>query len=136
MNSKAACRRRSGSSPCLKAGASPEPFGEDAELGGLTWRHLNLPALAEENDLLGREVGEPLWPKRFNLRRLLGMRAANEYDFEALYQQRPRKRGGSVFSDRPVRWEQEERGGKRLVIAVDTASSKRTTADYQWSGQF
>lgn len=104
--------------------------GEDAELGGLTWKHLNLPALAEENDPLGREVGEPLWPKRFNLKRLLGMKAANEYDFEALYQQRPRKRGGSVFSDKPVRWEQEERGGRRLVIAVDTASSKRTTADY------
>ena len=103
---------------------------EDSELGGLKWKHLNLPALAEENDPLGREMGEPLWPKRYGLKRLLGMKAANEYDFEALYQQRPRKRGGQVFSDSPVRYEMPDRTGARIVIRADTASSQRKTADY------
>jgi hypothetical protein len=29
------------------------------------WRKIDLPALAEENDILGRQEGEPLWPERF-----------------------------------------------------------------------
>lgn len=107
--------------------------GEDAELGGLTWSHLNLPAIHDDplvSDPLDRPVGAALWPKRFGLKRLLGMKAANEYDFEALYQQRPRKRGGQVFSDNPVRYQTAEREGARLVIAADTASSQRKTADF------
>lgn len=104
--------------------------GEDAELGGLKWKHLNLPALAEASDPLGRAEGEPLWPKRFGLKKLLGMKAANEYDFEALYQQRPRKRGGQVFNDTPARYGTAALSGARIVITVDTASSKRKTADF------
>lgn len=107
--------------------------GEDAELGGLTWTHLNLPAIYDDpttRDPLGRALEEALWPKRFGLKRLLGMKAANEYDFEALYQQRPRKRGGQVFSDMPARYRVPDRDGARLVIAADTASSQRKTADF------
>jgi predicted phage terminase large subunit-like protein len=103
--------------------------GEDAELGGLTWTHLNLPALAEENDPLGRAAGVPLWPKRFGLKKLLGMQATDAYNFEALYQQRPRKRGGQVFSDAPTRYSTPLQD-VRLTITCDTASSKRSTADY------
>lgn len=104
--------------------------GEDADLGGLKWKHLNLPALAEENDPLGRAVGEPLWPRRFGLKKLLGMKATDEYNFEALYQQRPRKRGGQVFSDTPTRYTEPKRDGARIVITADTASSQRKTADF------
>lgn len=104
--------------------------GEDAELGGLIWKHLNLPALAESDDPLGREEGEPLWPKRFGLKKLLGMKAANEYDFEALYQQRPRKRGGQVFSDNATRYLTAQLASARIVITCDTASSRKKTADY------
>ena len=31
------------------------------------WKIINLPALAEEDDPLGREVGELLWPDRFDM---------------------------------------------------------------------
>jgi predicted phage terminase large subunit-like protein len=34
--------------------------GED----GKNWTVINLPALAEENDVLGRQLGEPLWPSQ------------------------------------------------------------------------
>jgi len=107
--------------------------GEGDELGGLTWKHLNLAAIYDDPnvvDPMGRELGEALWPQRFTLKRLLGMKAANEYDFEALYQQRPRKRGGQVFSDSPARYEVPVLDGARIVIAVDTASSQRKTADF------
>ncbi len=32
------------------------------------WELLNLPALAAEDDLLGRKIGEPLWNERFLLK--------------------------------------------------------------------
>lgn len=62
------------------------------------WQVLSLPAMAEEGDLLGRKVGEPLWPERFSLDELdnikltLGSRAWN-----ALYQQRPVPEEGNIF---------------------------------------
>lgn len=114
------------------AGEVLKALNEDGsdQFGGLTWSHLNLPALAEANDPLGRAEGEPLWPKRFGLKKLLGMKAANEYDFESLYQQRPRKRGGQVFSDNPARYTQPTLDGARIVIFADTASSQRKTADF------
>ena len=31
------------------------------------WRKIELPALAEENDILGRAEGEALWPERFDV---------------------------------------------------------------------
>ena len=107
--------------------------GEGDELGGLSWKHLNLAAIHDDpnaEDPMGRELGEPLWPQRFTLKRLLSMKATNEYDFEALYQQRPRKRGGQVFSDSPSRYETPILEDARIVITADTASSQRKTADF------
>ncbi|KEF35484.1 hypothetical protein RDMS_01640 [Deinococcus sp. RL] len=102
--------------------------GETDELGGLTWRVLNLPAFAEEDDLLGRPEGAPLWPERYDARRLEGIRDANPYEFAALYQQRPTNRGGTVFLDSVGTYDTPLTG--RTFITVDTASSKRETADY------
>ena len=47
---------------------------------------LRLPALAEEDDPLGRVVGEPLWPERFSSKDYEDKRA-NTFarDFSALY---------------------------------------------------
>jgi predicted phage terminase large subunit-like protein len=39
------------------------------------WEYLNLPALAEDDDPLGREKGDALWPERFSQRDLLTIRA-------------------------------------------------------------
>lgn len=68
------------------------------EEGGDRWRRVRLPALAEENDLLGREVGEPLcpemYPKEWLLRR---KRAVGSHYWEAMYQQRPVPPGGAMF---------------------------------------
>ena len=103
------------------------------DLGGLSWQHLNLTAIyddPQQPDPLGRELGAALWPERYSLTRLEGVREVNPYDFEALYQQRPRKRGGSVFSDSPARYDTPVISGARVVISLDTASSQRQTADY------
>jgi hypothetical protein len=54
------------------------------------WEYMFLPAIAQENDLLGRPVGAPLFPERFNIdflreqEELLG-----KTFFQSLYQQQP-----------------------------------------------
>ena len=62
------------------------------------WRVVRLPALAEAGDLLGRRVGEALWPEWENARALARKRAVlGDRSFEALFQQNPRVAGGRMF---------------------------------------
>jgi len=55
------------------------------------WKVINLPALAEANDPLGRQPGEALWPERFSRERLLRIKEAlGSYWWSAMYQQQPK----------------------------------------------
>ena len=55
------------------------------------WLIINLPAIAEANDPLGREIGEALWPERFPIERLLRIKEAlGDYWWSAMYQQAPK----------------------------------------------
>jgi len=72
---------------------------KEMRAGGEQWVILNMPALAEENDPLGRAVGEPLWPEHgfdkpwaVSLKRTLGT-----YFWEALYQQHPSTPEGEIL---------------------------------------
>jgi len=70
----------------------------NAEETGEPWTVIRLPALAEENDPLGRAVDEPLWPERFNREHLDGIRGTQgSYWWSAMYQQRPVPREGGLF---------------------------------------
>lgn len=54
------------------------------------WDVIRLPALAEEEDVLGREVGEALWPERYTQQNLEEIRNfLGNYWWQALYQQAP-----------------------------------------------
>lgn len=54
------------------------------------WEVIRLPALALEEDELGREIGEALWPERYNRQALLQIKKdLGSYFWEALYQQGP-----------------------------------------------
>ena len=61
------------------------------------WEVINLPCEAEEGDLLGREVGEPLWPEYgFNTEWIRKeKRKASKSTWASLYQQRPFIEGGN-----------------------------------------
>jgi len=62
------------------------------------WEILNLPALAEENDPLGRSPGEALWPEKFDVAALETIKnQIGSYWFNALYQQRPSAIEGNIF---------------------------------------
>lgn len=65
------------------------------------WTVLKLPAIAEEPDEM-RQVGEALWPERFDataLNRIRSVLVQNEGErsWQALYQQNPTPREGSFF---------------------------------------
>ena len=64
------------------------------------WEHIRLPALAEEDDPLGRPVDAPLWPERYDASALASLRiSVGPQDWPGLFQQRPSHEGGSIFRD-------------------------------------
>ena len=64
---------------------------------GPNWTVVKLPALAEENDPLGRRPGEALCPERFDERELAEIAVVLGHNFSALFQQRPTAREGTFF---------------------------------------
>lgn len=66
------------------------------------WTILRLPALAEENDPVGRKPGQALWPDRYDVTSLARIRQVQNkrdgaYSFESLFQQNPTPREGAFF---------------------------------------
>ncbi|MDX2078572.1 MAG: phage terminase large subunit [bacterium] len=96
------------------------------------WKVLILPAIAKENDPLGRKVGEALWAERYPIKKLLERKKQlGEYAFASLYQQEPIPSEGGLFKrewfypspkDAPVI--------KRVVRYWDLAMSATASADY------
>ena len=110
---------------------------EEAEKGdSLPWYHLDLPAIALENDPIGREPGEALWPGKVSRERLDEIaNVLGPYDFGALYMQRPRPAGsvefdGDLFG--PDVWVNEfPRARSTRVVACDPSLGKEArTGDY------
>ena len=65
---------------------------------GEKWEILNLPAIAVENDPLGRVPGEPLWPEQYSLEELLKTKGSvHAYWWNSLYQQTPVDPEGNKF---------------------------------------
>lgn len=101
------------------------------------WMVIRLPALADGLDALGREpapdplgreVGEALWPERYDRAYLEELRAKKPYTFAALYQGLPRPREGALFGE--PEWYGELPGSYRLVIGLDLAYSKKRRANH------
>lgn len=68
------------------------------EQGHEGWEVLSLPAIAEEQDVLGRKPGEALWPEFFPVERLETIRqTVGPREWISLYQQRPAPEEGAYF---------------------------------------
>lgn len=67
---------------------------------GSEWDVLSLPAEADDNDILGRTEGDPLWPEHgFDLEWLKKKkREVGTRTFTSLYQQKPSPSEGSLFN--------------------------------------
>lgn len=98
--------------------------------GSEPWEVINLPALAEPNDVLGRDVGRALWPEQYDEQALQTIRSTiGEREFAALYQQRPAPLDGALFKRDWIQYGTAPKGC-RIAMGVDLAISSRDTADY------
>jgi predicted phage terminase large subunit-like protein len=99
--------------------------GPEAE-GYDTWDVLNLPALAERNDELGRKKGEALWPERWNEEKLAKIkRSRGTFWWTGMYQGRPTPLGGGLFKEyRWNYWVPPGTLGKYGPVEVDGVKAK------------
>src|SRR5579863_3617589 len=101
---------------------------------GKRWTVLSLPAIAEEDDALGRGVGEALWPQRFPVDALPSVANGeiSASSFASLYQQNPIPVGGATFK---LEWTKNRydaapgRYGAFRVMVIDGAWSAKSSAD-------
>jgi len=93
-----------------------------------SWTVLSLPAEAEGDDW--REVGEPLWPERYDAESLAEIRGVLGDEWYALYQQRPQSAEGGVF--KRAWFSTVDRFPDLVFSGVywDTAFGERETNDY------
>jgi predicted phage terminase large subunit-like protein len=119
-----------------------------AEEEGEEWIFVEIPAIAGEDDPLGRAPGEALWPERYDIKHLEGERKAlGTYWFEALYQGNPRPPEGNLFERSMFRYWSAKRhkragrifdlDGKKIAetlltkfAIMDPATSEKETADW------
>jgi len=124
---------------------------ESAELTD-RWKILCLPGIAEEwaeeiererviesaksgwfmsVDPLGRLPGEALWPEKYDAEALATIRAnIGGYDWDALYQQRPRRIEGALIKAHLIEVVDQLPEGLKMVRYWDLAVSGRARADY------
>ncbi len=96
------------------------------------WEVLQLPALAEENEL-NRDEGEPLWPDKFPLEAMLKIKTTlGPYDWTALYQQRPINAETPEFKKEYFRHMDDsqitDKKNLKISIKVDPAISQKKEA--------
>ena len=107
---------------------------EALEEDGEQWEIVSLAALAEENDPLGRKVGEALCPERYDEEALAKRKKKlGAYSFSALFQQRPIPTEGGLFK---FDWFKKENIREKAPDGLiwkrgyDLAISQRTSADF------
>lgn len=108
------------------------------EPGADQWTVINLPALAEDEDLLGRRAGEALWPEKYPVEALEAIRAnIGGYEWDAQYQQRPRRIEGAMIRAYDIILVRDDKVPSEVRQARywDLAVSGREGADYIAGGR-
>jgi predicted phage terminase large subunit-like protein len=106
---------------------------EESGLGAESWEVLNLPALAEANDVLGRAEGEALFPEKISREHLEGKRKVlGSYLWACMYEGRPQVKGGNYVSTASFRIIQPEHvpEGMRWMRFWDVATSEDKMSDF------
>jgi predicted phage terminase large subunit-like protein len=107
---------------------------KEQSLGGEKWEILNLPAIAEENDDIGRKKGEALWPERYPIKELERIKKAiGEFWFASMYQQRPVPLSGAIIKREWWKYYStppDRKSLRRYIWAWDTAVKDGEENDY------
>lgn len=101
--------------------------------GAEEWEVLNMPAIAEDNDPLGREPGDALWPSVYDVEWLDAQRREiGERSWAALYQGSPTPAQGAIFLREwlEARYSALPDHGVQIVTAVDASFGKSVQSDY------
>jgi predicted phage terminase large subunit-like protein len=97
------------------------------------WEVINLPALAEEHDPLGRKVGEALYPERYDEHALKALRiVSGPFWWSAQYRGNPQPEGGGVIKTAWFKSYAEDAIPKdfsRLIQIWDTAFKEEQRND-------
>ncbi|WHY76075.1 phage terminase large subunit [Neobacillus sp. WH10] len=95
----------------------------------LNWRVYNFPLEAEENDILGRQLGEPLWPERYGYS-FIAERKRYPSSFNSLYQGRPTAAEGNMV--KRAWWKKYDTlpSLPRLIMSVDATFKESDTSDF------
>lgn len=80
--------------------------GKLLESQGNRWELIKFPAIAEEKEMF-REPGEALFPERFPIERLLEIKKAAPWVWDALYQQRPAPNEGNIVKREWIKYYSE-----------------------------
>ena len=96
------------------------------------WEVIKFPAIAEENDILGRKEGEALWPQRFDLNSLNNIRSlVSNRIWSALYQQNPTIEDGDIFKLSDFqRYTKLPESFDLLIQSWDTSFKNTVNSDY------
>ncbi|MUT66021.1 phage terminase large subunit [Paenibacillus sp. NEAU-GSW1] len=99
---------------------------------GERWTVINFPAIAESDDFLGRDIGEPLWPEYgFGADQLAKIKSeVGSYVFNALYQQRPAAAEGNMLKRQWWKYYEELPPIAVQLITVDAAFKDGDDNDY------
>lgn len=106
-------------------------------IAGGGWHVISLPALAEDDDPLGRAPGEALWPSQYPAD-CPKFQEAQRYSltWNALYQQRPQPAEGAVFARRHFRsWRPCADGEGFMLLGPDGGVDDILGRDAIWIGQ-
>lgn len=103
------------------------------KFSGYKFERVRLPAVCEdEGDILGRALGEALWPERIPIDELRRIEASiGPYSWASLFQQRPRPKGADVFFE-PARFSLADFkwAGHRILLCCDPAATDDNKADF------
>lgn len=95
------------------------------------WTEIRLPAIAEANDMLGRDPGEALCPERYDLTALNRIKTAvGPGPWASLYQQRPAAEGGDMFKAEMFSYGPLQDSFDYTFIVVDTAYTDKQSNDF------
>ena len=113
------------------------------------WTVINLPAIAEENDIIGREEGQALWPERYDNKWCANKKASlGSRSWESLYQGHPHPAEGNLFKASMfkhykivsncynVEGKIYDKEQCKIFQTCDVAGSMKSSADYFVLGTF
>lgn len=106
---------------------------EKEKEGGDHWEVVDFPAIAEQDEEY-RKAGEPIWPEKYPLEKMMETKKmVGLYDWASMYQQKPIIAENQLFKPEYFKkrpWDEVQKLDTRRFLTIDTAVSQSEDADY------